>query len=94
MLSKRLIRTALIVLVALVASGAFASYREGEIIVKYRQSSRVVAASAVSAAIPGASVKEPTDAIRMNHILHLCLEPDDVDIFVCLAGRTEGPQNS
>ncbi len=96
----------LLVLTTAVATARPAVYRQGEVIVKYRKSAGMAAASAVSAAVPGATVRKSNEKIRTrlvklppgisvdaaikrfkadprveyagpNHILRLCLEPND-----------------
>lgn len=103
---KQLSRAAIVLLIVTFASGAFAAYRQGEVIVKYRKGSRVNAASAVASTVSGAKLKRSNEHIRSrlvklppgvsvetavkrfkadpnveyagpNHILHLCVHPND-----------------
>lgn len=54
----------LLVLTTAVATARPAVYRQGEVIVKYRKSAGMAAASAVSAAVPGATVRKSNEKIR------------------------------
>lgn len=107
---KHLLRAFLAAFIVILATNAFAAYRQGEIIVKYRQAAGVRAESAVSATVAGATAGKSIDPIRTrliklpagmtvdaaikrfkadpnveyagpNHILQLCLEPDDEYFF-------------
>ncbi len=102
----KLLKPVIVLVFSTLACGSFAAYREGEVIVKYRPSSGVVAASATAAAIQGAVVTRVNNSLGTrlvklpagtsvaaaikryksdprvqyvgpNHIMHLCLEPND-----------------
>lgn len=105
-LHKLTLTVVFVALAVALASATFADFRQGELIVKYRQKANFSTASAVSATVRGATVKKANNALGTrlvklpsgmtvdtaikrfkadpnveyagpNHILRLCVEPND-----------------